>query len=479
MYPTLKLYINGIWRDGSEGASEPVFNPATGETIAVLPHASRADLDEALASSRQAFKKWKRSSAHERSKLLKNVAALLRERSEFISQVLTREQGKPLPEARVEMEYTADVFEWYAEEARRTYGHIIPARNPAHRQMVIKEPIGPALGLSPWNFPGIVPARKIGAALAAGCVSIIKAAEETPGTCVEIVRACHDAGIPPGVINMVFGNPAEISSYLIASDVIRQVSFTGSIPVGKHLAKLASENLIRCTLELGGHAPVIVLRDADVRKAARMAATGKFYRNAGQVCVSPTRFLVEAPVYDAFVDEMTKIAKSVKVGNGVDEGVEMGPLANPRRLDVMDELISDARDRGARITAGGNRIGNQGNFWQPTVIADVTSECRVMNEEPFGPIAPIMQVDNLEAALQEANRLPVGLASYVFTNAMETARRATEEIEAGVVAVNHVVASMAETPFGGVKQSGDGREGGSEGIEEFLVTKYVSEAPQL
>lgn len=479
MYPTLQLYIDGIWRNGSEGVSEEVVNPATGEVIANLPHASRSDLDEALTSSSQAFKKWKRVSAHDRANLLKNVAALLRDRSETISQVLTCEQGKPLPEARVEMVYTADVFEWYAEEARRTYGHIIPARIPSHRQMVIKEPIGPALGLSPWNFPGIVPARKIGAALAAGCVSIIKASEETPGTCVEIVRACHDAGIPPGVVNLVFGLPAEISSHLIASDVIRQVSFTGSIPVGKHLAKLASENLVRCTLELGGHAPVIVLRDSDVRKAAQIAATGKFYRNAGQVCVSPTRFLVEAPVYDTFVDEMTRIAKSVRVGNGMNEGVEMGPLANPRRLEVMESLISDARDRGARITAGGDRIGNQGNFWQPTVIADVTSDCRIMNEEPFGPIAPIMRVDSLDDALAEANRLPVGLASYVFTNSMETARKATEEIEAGVVTVNHVIASMAETPFGGVKHSGDGREGGIEGVDEFLVTKYVSEAPNL
>ncbi|WP_436639705.1 NAD-dependent succinate-semialdehyde dehydrogenase [Microbaculum sp. FT89] len=479
MYPTLKLYIDGVWRDGSEGASEPVYNPATGEVIATLPHASRADLDDALASSRAAFAKWKKVSAHERSTYLKKVAALLRERSEQISQVLTLEQGKPLPEARVEMVYTADVFEWYAEEARRTYGHIIPARNTTHRQMVLKEPIGPALGLSPWNFPGIVPARKVGAALAAGCVSIIKASEETPGTCVEIVRACHDAGIPAGVVNMVFGVPAEISSYLMASDVIRQVSFTGSIPVGKHLARLASDNLIRCTLELGGHAPVIVLKDADVRKAARVAATGKFYRNAGQVCVSPTRFLVEAPVYDAFVEEMTTIANSVKVGNGAVDGTEMGPLANPRRLDVMEELVADARTRGARIAAGGNRVGNQGNFWAPTVIADVTTECQIMNDEPFGPLAPIMPVDSLDAAIAEANRLPVGLASYVFTSAMDTARQAAEEIEAGVVTINHVIASMAETPFGGVKQSGDGREGGAEGLEEFLVTKYVSEGPAV
>lgn len=474
-YPELNLYINGEWRKGSTELGEYVIDPATEERIGFLPHASKADLDEALESSQQGFKLWSKKSALERGKILHQVANIIRDKTPYMAEVLSIEQGKTIGEAVIELDYTADVFSYYAEEGQRTYGRIIPARTSGVRQLVVKRPIGPSLGLSPWNFPGIVPARKIGAALAAGCSCILKAAEETPATAVLIVKACEEAGVPAGVVNLVFGEPAEVSSYLIDSDVIRKISFTGSIPVGKHLARLAAERLQRCTLELGGHAPVIVMDDIDAERAAHIAATGKFYRNAGQVCVAPTRFFVHEKAYKKFADAMVQIANSVQVGNGRDPQTQMGPLANKRRIESMEHIVADARRVGAKIAAGGHRVGEHGFFWAPTVITDIDCDAKVMNEEPFGPIAPIIPFTHLDQALEEANRLPQALAAYAFTDSMHHAAAITEGLEAGVVAVNHVVASLPETPFGGVKESGDGREGGSEGLEAFLITKLVSE----
>lgn len=475
-YPELKLYINGEWREGSEGLGEFVIDPATEKKIGFLPYASKKDLDEALDSSLIGFHLWRKKSALERGEILKKVAKIIRERSQHMAEILSFEQGKTVSEALIELDYTADVFSYYGEEGQRTYGRIIPARSNDVRQLVVKRPIGPSLGLSPWNFPGIVPARKIGAALAAGCSSILKAAEETPATAMLIVKACEEAGVPAGVVNLVFGEPSEVSSYLINSDIIRKISFTGSIPVGKHLARLAAERLQRCTLELGGHAPVIVMDDIDAERAAQIAATGKFYRNAGQVCVSPTRFFVHEKVYKKFVDTMVQIANSVRVGNGRDPQTQMGPLANKRRIEAMEQITFDVRRVGGKVAAGGHRLGDKGFFWAPTVITEIGFDAAVMNEEPFGPIAPIVPFTYLEEALEEANRLPQALAAYAFTDSMHNALAITEGLDAGVIAVNHVVASLPETPFGGIKESGDGREGGSEGLEAFLVTKLISES---
>ncbi len=475
-YPQLQMWIDGETVSGSMADAIAVINPATEETLGMLPCATPAHLDQALSSSARSFQHWRRLSAEERGELLHKVARLLIERIPHISRVLCLEQGKSIKEAAAELRYAADIFSYCAEEGKRAYGRIIPARTPGHRQMVFKHPIGPSLGLSPWNFPGLVPSRKIAMALAAGCTCILKASEETPATAILTVQACHDAGIPPGVVNLVFGDPPTISSYLMDSEVIRKVSFTGSIPVGKHLARLASNRLQRCTLELGGHAPVIVMDDADPVLAAHTAAGGKFYRNAGQVCVAPTRFFVQEGVYREFSQALAEIAQSMKVGDGRDQATDMGPLANGRRIEAMERFVDDARRRGASVLAGGHRIGEKGYFWAPTVLTDVDSDAQIMNEEPFGPLAPIAPFTRLDDVLTEANRLPHGLAAYAFTDSMSRAAQIAEGLDVGVVAFNHVTAAYPETPFGGVKESGDGREGGPEGLEAFLVTRYVSEA---
>lgn len=475
-YPRLHLLIDGEAIFDSPAGMQAVVNPATEETLGMLPNATPAHLDRALQSAGQAFRHWKRRSAEERAALLHKVAQLLTERTPQIAPVLCAEQGKSIKEATAELHYAAGVFSYSAEEGKRIYGRIIPARTPGHRQMVFKHPIGPSLGMSPWNFPALVPSRKIATALAAGCTCVMKASEETPATALLIVQACHDAGIPPGVVNLVFGDPPTISSHLMASNIIRKVSFTGSIPVGKHLARLAADNLQRCTLELGGHAPVIVMDDADPVQAARLAASGKFLRNAGQVCVAPTRFFVHESIYRQFSRALADIAGAIKVGDGRSPDTDMGPLANMRRVHAMERLVDDARQSGAKVLTGGHRIGGTGCFWAPTVLTDVAPATLIMNEEPFGPLAPIVPFSRLTDVLEEANRLPHGLAAYAFTDSLTHAAEIAEGLEVGVLAINHATVAFPETPFGGVKDSGDGREGGPEGLEAFLVTRYVSEA---
>ncbi len=475
MYADLALYIDGEWIAGGGRDSEKVINPATEKPLATLTHAGAADLDRALAAAQRGFKQWRATAPYERARIMRKAADLIRERLEPIARILTLEQGKSVAEARIEVAVSADIIEWYAEEGRRSYGRIIPGRVQGVRQMTVQEPVGPCAAFTPWNFPGVTPARKIGGALGSGCSLIIKASEETPGTCVEMVRAFHDAGLPKGVLNLVFGVPARISEHLISSPAIRKVSFTGSVPVGKHLTKLAAEGMKRVTMELGGHSPVIVFDDADPEKSAEIAAAGKF-RNAGQVCISPTRFYVQENSYDRFVKRFVDYAKNLKLGDGLADGTTMGPLANPRRLDAMEGFVADARKRGAAIRTGGARHGNQGFFFAPTVITDMPEDCRVMTEEPFGPLAPIARFKTFDEVVARANALPFGLAAYTFTGSTRTANLISDALEAGMVGVNSLGISTPETPFGGMKESGYGHEGGIEGLEAYTQKKLVVQA---
>lgn len=471
-YPDTQLLIDGEWRDGAAG-SLPVVDPATGETIGKVAKAAKSDLDAALAAVDRGFKVWSETSAFERSKIMRKAAALLRERSDRVAAIMTREQGKPLAEAKGEIMAGADTIEWFAEEARRTYGQIIPARASGVMQMAIKLPVGPVAAFTPWNFPINQIVRKLSASLGAGCSIIVKAPEETPASPAELIRVFVDAGVPAGVVNLVYGEPAEISEYLIPHPVIRKISFTGSTPVGKHLAALAGKHMKLATMELGGHAPAIVFEDADLDKAVSVLSMAKF-RNAGQVCVSPTRFLVQDRVYDEVVDKFTGVAKSLKVASGAEQGVQMGPLANERRIPALESLIQDAVDNGAELKTGGRRIGNKGNFFEPTVLSNVPKEARIMNEEPFGPVAVFTPFSTVDDAIEEANRLPFGLASYAFTGSAQTAQQLGMRIEAGMTTINHNGLALPEVPFGGVKDSGHGTEGGSEAIEAYLTTKFVS-----
>jgi len=475
MYPEkLELLIAGEWCAGSEGKTEPLINPATEEVLAHVPHASAADLDRALQASAEGFKVWRATTPLKRQIIMEKAAAILSDRIDDVARTLTLEQGKPFAEAKIEIGFVIDMFRWYGEEGKRTYGRLVPPRIPGARQMVVKEPVGPAAAFVAWNFPGTNVIRKVAGAIGAGCSIIIKPSEETPGTAVAIARALQDAGLPDGVLNMVFGVPDEVSRHVLGSWIPRKVSFTGSIPVGKHLAKLSADTMKRCTMELGGHSPVIVFDDADLDKALDAVAGFKF-RNAGQVCISPTRFYVQENSYNAFVDGFTERAKALKVGNGMDDGVQMGPLIADRRLEVMDTFVSDAKNHGAKITTGGERMGNQGYFYAPTVLRDVPDAARIMIDEPFGPLAPITPFSSFDDVLERANSLPFGLASYVFTSDGGKAAKMEDALEVGLVGVNHPMVAMPETPFGGVNESGYGSEGGIEGLDAFLRTKFVTE----
>ena len=469
------LYIDGAWRPGRLGYRLPVVNPASEEVIGAVARATTEDLDEALAAAERGFALWRTRPAIERYRIMRKAADLLRQREDEIARLLTIEHGKPIAEARAEVLVGADIVDWFAEEARRVYGRIIPPRAAGVQQLVVKEPVGPVAAFSPWNFPINQAVRKISAALAAGCSIVIKGPEETPASCAALVRALADAGTPPGVVNLVFGVPAEISSHLIAHPTIRKISFTGSTAVGKQLAGLAGLHMKRVTMELGGHAPAIVFSDADVDKAAAILSANKF-RNAGQVCVSPTRFLVQDAVYDVFVDRFVSAARAIRVGDGLDPETRMGPLAHDRRVEAMQRLVADAVKRGATIETGGERIGNKGYFFAPTVLTGVARDSLVMNEEPFGPLAPIARFSTFDEAMAEANRLPYGLAAYVYTRSLSTAAAAAAAIEAGVVSINHHGVALIETPFGGVKDSGYGSEGGCEAMEPYLLTKFVTQA---
>ncbi len=469
-YPDLQLFINGRWRTTSE--TQPVLNPATEQEIGRLPVAGIAELDEALKAAADGFEVWRDVAPRDRADLIREAARLMRERQNEIAHAITLEHGKPLAQAKLEVIRGAEFFEWDAGEAVRTYGRVIPSA-PGVRYIVHHQPIGPVAAFSPWNFPMSQPARKVAGALASGCSIILKAAEETPAGALHIAKAFKDAGLPPGVLNLVFGVPADISNHLIPSDITRLVAFTGSTAVGRHLTGLASDHMTPVLMELGGHAPVIVCEDTDVEAAAVSSATRK-YRNAGQVCTSPTRFFVQRTIYDQFLDTFTKQAEAIVVGDGMTPGVEMGPLANSRRIPALSELVADATNVGADLVSGGKRIGNTGYFFEPTVLANVPANARVMQEEPFGPLAIVNPVDSLDEAIAQANSVPYGLAAYGFTNRADYADRMVERVEAGNLSINTLEASLPETPFGGVKSSGYGREGGAEGLHHYTVTKNIS-----
>jgi succinate-semialdehyde dehydrogenase/glutarate-semialdehyde dehydrogenase len=472
-YPRLALLVDGTWHAGEDRATRPVVNPATEEVVGHLPVATEADIDRALDAAARAFPAWRQRTPQQRAEVLVRAAGLLRERREAIAHTIVHELGKPLSEARSEVERMAVLFEWHAAEGHRTYGRIVPSREGMEAK-VVKEPIGVVAAFTPWNGPGASPARKMSAALAAGCAVIIKPAEETPGSAVWIAQCLCDAGVPAGTVNMLFGDAAQISERLIASPVVRAFSFTGSVPVGRALAQLGGRYLKPSVLELGGHAPVFICPDADPVAAAR-ACVGFKYTNAGQICVSPTRFYVHRSIYDAFEHAFIAAAEAVRVGGGLEEGVQMGPLAHARRRDAVEALIAQAVDAGARLRTGGQRPERKGFFLTPAVLTDIPDTARVLQEEPFGPIALLRPYDDLGDAIARANGTAFGLAAYVFTDSAATANRLARELEAGTVSINHFAGAGFDTPFGGVKDSGWGREGGAECFDGYLTTKLVSQ----
>lgn len=478
VFPRLQILIGGTWRDGARGRA--VTDPATGAVLATLPEVGPAELAEAAEAAAQGFRVWRATAPAERRRVMLAAVALLRERRHAIARVMTLEQGKPFDQSLLEVDRGCAILEWDANEGVRTYGRIIPAAS-GMTHAVFRKPIGPVAAFSPWNFPFSAPARKIGGALAAGCSIVLKPSEETPGTAVMLAAAFQDAGLPDGVLNLVFGEPAQVSDHLIRRPEIRMVTFTGSVAVGKQLASLAGSLMKPVIMELGGHAPVIVCADADPARAARLGVTAKS-RNAGQVCVAPTRFYVHDAVHDAFVADFVRNAEELRLGNGLARDTQMGPLANARRLEAMEGFVEDASAQGARIVAGGRRLrgedNGKGNFFPLTVLADVPETARCMREEPFGPLALIVRVSSLDEALEKANALPYALAAYAFTDSARAIARMADELDCGNLAVNHLTASFPETPFGGTKDSGYGREGGTEGLEGYMTAKLVSVATE-
>ena len=469
-YPDVGLYVGGSWRTTADDL--PVVNPANEQVIGRLARADRQDLDDALDAAAKGFRVWSQTAPRDRADVLRRAAAIMRERQAEIGRAITLELGKPYQQAKLEVIRGCEFFEWDAGEAVRTYGRVIPS-GPGINYIVHQQPVGPVAAFSPWNFPMSQPARKVAGALAAGCSIILKPAEETPAGAMHIAQAFHDAGLPPGVLNLVYGVPSEISEYLIPHEAIRLVAFTGSTAVGRQLTGLASDHMAPVLMELGGHAPVIVCEDTDVKAAAVTSAVRKM-RNAGQVCTSPTRFFVRDSVFDECLDTFTERAAATVVGDGMEPGVEMGPLANDRRLAALTEFVEDARAKGAAVATGGSRIGSSGYFFEPTVLAEVPDDARVMQEEPFGPLAVVNRVGSLDEAIECANSVPFGLAAYGFTNRADYADRMVERVQAGNLSINTLEASVPETPFGGVKSSGYGREGGVEGLHNYMVVKNVS-----
>ena len=453
----------------------PVINPATEEVLGHQPLATAADLDRALQAAQRAWPVWRAKPPGERGRILHKAAELLRERAELLAWLACVEEGKTLPEARIEAGMAAEIFTWYAEEGRRAYGRVLPQRTPGVRMTVVKEPIGPVAGFAPWNFPLGNPARKLGAALGGGCSCIVKPAEETPACAIVIAQALIEAGVPAGVINVVFGVPSEVSQHLLTSPIIRAMSFTGSVPVGKLLAKISAEGMKRTTMELGGHAPVLVFDDVDVEAVLDLAVAAKF-RNAGQVCVSPTRFYVHHSIYERFVAGFTARARAQQVGNGLVAGNRMGPLAHDRRAPVVQGFIDDAVACGATLQTGGKAIAGPGYFYEPTVLSDVPETARIMNEEPFGPVAVINPFSDFDTVIAQANRLPYGLAAYAFTQSAKRVNLLGEQIEAGMIGINSFTIAVPESPFGGVKESGHGSEEGIEGLDAVMVTKFITES---
>ena len=474
MYPTLHLYIDGQFINADGRREQDVLNPATGAVIGKLPHASTEDLDHALSAAARAFEGWKKTSPLERSKVLRKVAELARERAQDIGRGMTLDQGKPLAESVGEVMFCAEHAEWHAEECRRIYGRVIPARQDRVRQLVLREPVGVCAAFSPWNFPFNQAIRKIAAAVGAGCTLVLKGPEDAPSAVVALARLFHDAGLPPGVLNLVWGVPHEVSDHLINSPIVRKISFTGSVGVGKLLAAKAASLMKRSTMELGGHAPVIVCDDADIDAAVKQLVPFKF-RNAGQVCISPTRFYVQEGAYERFVAEFVTRTKALKVGDGLLPDTRMGPLAQRRRVGAVASFIDDAQTRGATVLVGGAPMPGSGNFFAPTVIADLPEDSRLMTEEPFGPVAGIVRFKSLDEALKRANSLSFGLASYAFTGSTKNSLAIANGLHAGMVSINHLGLALAETPFGGILDSGIGSEGGSETFDGYLNTKFVTQ----
>lgn len=473
-YDPLYLFIGGQWLTAQDRATAAVVNPATGEEIGQVPLATAEDLDHALEVARLSFDQWRRTVPDQRAKILKRAADLILERAPHIAAQMTLEEGKPLRESLDEVTRAAEYFEWFAESARRIDGRVVPANRPGVLQLVKRQAIGPVAAFTPWNFPAITPARKLSAALAAGCSVVLKPGEESPSTALALARALDDAGLPKGVLQVVFGVPDQVSSHLIASPIIRKVTFTGSVPIGRLLSARAAEGVKPITLELGGHGPVLVFADADIEKAAVEGVANRF-RGTGQVCISSTRFLIQREAYAEFVEHFVAATQALKIGDGMDPQTQVGPLANPRQLAKMEQLIADAVEKGARVLAGGEALPGAGFFFQPTVLADVPMSARIMHEEPFGPIAILMPFDELSDGLQEANRLPYGLSAYAFTSNARTAIDVADGLEAGMIGINQYRIVATELPFGGMKESGHGSEGGIEGIEHYLTNKFISQ----
>jgi succinate-semialdehyde dehydrogenase/glutarate-semialdehyde dehydrogenase len=468
-YPEPGLLIDGHWL--GTASTRAVIDPATEAVIAALPCAGPAELQQALAAAERGLAVWRRTPVAARAALMLRAVALLRQRSDRIAQVIVAEQGKTLAQARGEVERGCDILEWDANEGRRAYGHIIPS-DATFEHRVYRQPIGVVAAFTPWNFPFSSPARKVGAALAAGCALVLKPAEETPGSAVLLAQAFIDAGLPAGVLNLVFGDPAAISSMLIAQPAVRLIAFTGSVPVGKQLAAMAGQHMKPAVMELGGHGPVIVCGDADPEDAAAQSLAAKAV-NAGQACVAPTRFLVQRKLFERFCTAFTSRAQALRLGPGADAASQIGPLANARRLAAISALVDDARERGARLLCGGSRSGERGYFYPITALADVPADARVLVEEPFGPLAVINPFDSLDEAIAQANALPFGLAAYAFTDSAAAVNRLTQELQTGTLAINHLAPSFADTPFGGVKDSGYAREGGSVSLDAYTVLKTV------
>jgi succinate-semialdehyde dehydrogenase/glutarate-semialdehyde dehydrogenase len=472
-YPDTQLLIANTWRAAADGRTREVLNPAHGRAIGRVAHATRDDLDSAAQAAQAGFEIWRDMSAHSRAVAMRKAAMLLRERCDPIARLLTLEQGKPLAEARLEILASADIIEWFADEGLRLYGRVVPARRQGVQALVLKDAVGPVAAFTPWNFPVAQAARKLGAALAAGCSCIVKAPEETPAAPAALLQAFVDAGLPPGVVGLVYGDPAEISGHLIPHPAIRKISFTGSTPVGKQLAALAGLHMKRTSMELGGHAPFIVAEDADLALAVQTAGAAKF-RNAGQVCISPTRFLVHHSRKQAFVQALAEHARQLRLGDGLADSTTLGPLANARRVEAMARLVDDARAEGAELLCGGERVGSEGCYFAPTVLDDVPLRAAVFNEEPFGPVAAVRGFERIEEAIAEANRLPFGLAAYAFTSSIRNAHVLAQRLQVGMVWINQPATPFPELPFGGVKDSGYGSEGGPEALEAYLDTKTVS-----
>ncbi len=475
MYPDTQLLINGSWRPGALKRQSAVYDPATATVIGHYAVAESADLEEAVTAAGAAFAPWRDAGAYARSGILRRAAVLLRERAEQLAEHITTEMGKPLAEARSEVLSSADLLDWFAGEGQRAYGQVIPARSPNVTQVVLKQPVGPVAAFTPWNFPMSQLVRKLGPALSVGCTVVAKPPEDTPASPAALARALTDAGLPPGVLNVVYGEPADIANYLIPHPLIRKVSFTGSVPVGKQLAALAGKHMKRITMELGGHNPVIVCDDANI-EAAAAAVAGFKVRNAGQVCISPTRVLVQKSVYERFAAALAEHVKTVRVGSGLKPETSMGPLVSERRLKAVASMIEEALEEGAQILATGDAPEQPGYFQAPTILTGVNVSSRIQNDEPFGPVAILSPFDTIDDAIAEANRLPYGLAGYAFTSSIGNSQRLQNELEVGMLAINHTLLGLPELPLGGVKDSGFGSEGGSEAIDSYLISKLVTQA---